>query len=298
MREHQGSVETGRPAEITALARLANIAGVFYLFVVALVVFYELPTSPWLIGMVLFLTAYGISRLWASYGLLCMKRSGWLLELGADVIFLLAVLGFLPFVLMRKLPLILLGPLAPGAILSVYSIMVLRRLKPRFAGRGEPGYPASRKRTFAWFATQAAVLALLLGFVAPNLAGDLPKGNRQKRTMALMRDIATAVEAYATDYNQYPVAPNLNELIPQLSPIYIKNPPRVDGWNTEFRFYTWSEDPNDPTPQRYVVISAAKDRKFEAERLRDYAGGPTTNFDCDIVFSNGEFVQYPEGVQH
>jgi hypothetical protein len=26
-------------------------------------------------------------------------------------------------------------------------------------------------------------------------------------------------------------------------------------------------------------------------------GGPTTNFDCDIIYSNGTFVQYPEGVQ-
>ena len=26
--------------------------------------------------------------------------------------------------------------------------------------------------------------------------------------------------------------------------------------------------------------------------------GATTNFDCDIVYANGKFEEYPEGVQH
>jgi hypothetical protein len=42
-----------------------------------------------------------------------------------------------------------------------------------------------------------------------------------------------------------------------------------------------------------VIISAGKDGKFDSATLP----GPTTQFDCDIVYSAGMFVVYPEGVQ-
>ena len=42
---------------------------------------------------------------------------------------------------------------------------------------------------------------------------------------------------------------------------------------------------------------AGRDWKWEKRSLREYTERATTNFDCDIVFSDGTFVTYPEGVQ-
>ena len=42
---------------------------------------------------------------------------------------------------------------------------------------------------------------------------------------------------------------------------------------------------------------AVPDGRFEQFNPRLYTPKATTNFDCDIVYSNGTFIQYPEGVQ-
>jgi len=53
----------------------------------------------------------------------------------------------------------------------------------------------------------------------------------------------------------------------------------------------------------YRVTTAADGTAYEIVSLgRDklpgnQAGGQTTNFDCDIVYRNGTFTQYPEGIQ-
>ena len=46
--------------------------------------------------------------------------------------------------------------------------------------------------------------------------------------------------------------------------------------------------------QVYAIVSGGKDGTFQGNNP---TGGATTAFDCDIVYSNGTFIQYPEGVQ-
>jgi hypothetical protein len=46
----------------------------------------------------------------------------------------------------------------------------------------------------------------------------------------------------------------------------------------------------------YTLGCAARDRVFEGT-LASYAARVTTDMDCDIVYSNGSFVSYPEGIQ-
>jgi hypothetical protein len=48
-----------------------------------------------------------------------------------------------------------------------------------------------------------------------------------------------------------------------------------------------------------VIASAGKDGQFERNDLADYLAAPvaTTGFDCDIVYSNGAFIEYPQGTQ-
>jgi general secretion pathway protein G len=118
--------------------------------------------------------------------------------------------------------------------------------------------------------------------------------SRQKRTMADMRTIATASEAYATDKNVYPPAASVAELPSTLVPTYAKGIATVDGWGTPLRYECW------PAGEctSYAIGSAGADKVFEHESLQEYASGTkTTHFNNDIVFVNGVFVQYPDGIQ-
>jgi hypothetical protein len=65
--------------------------------------------------------------------------------------------------------------------------------------------------------------------------------------------------------------------------------PREDGWRTNF--YASSQS------RFYTLASAARDKLLSDSNLVGYSAGITSDMDCDIVYSNGSFVQYPEGVQ-
>jgi general secretion pathway protein G len=138
-----------------------------------------------------------------------------------------------------------------------------------------------------------AVIGIIAAIAIPNLL-NAKERSIQKRTMADIRSVSTAIEAYATDKNQYPNATSMDGLRPQLTPTYIRELPAVDGWGTELRYEAWSRANE---LDSYAVGSAGKDKTFEHDTLQEYNQGPTTQFDRDIVFSNGNFVQYPEGVQ-
>lgn len=139
---------------------------------------------------------------------------------------------------------------------------------------------------------------ILAAIAVPNLMTAMQR-SRQKRTMADLRSVATAVEAYATDKNTYPKDASYDELRPLLVPEYIHSWPANDGWGHPFRYACAKEDGGRCTS--YVLASAGKDGIFTHNELTAYLGegsSGTVNFDCDLVFANGNFVQYPEGVQH
>jgi type II secretory pathway pseudopilin PulG len=136
-----------------------------------------------------------------------------------------------------------------------------------------------------------AILGILAAIAIPNLITAKERAS-QKRTMADMRTIATALEAYGIDHSQeeYPPGEYAASLAPHLQPKYMSALPGVDGWGTGIRY--------SPLPNRgYVIRSAGSDKTFEHDSPDEYTRGATHNFECDIVFSNGEFLQYPEGVQ-
>ncbi len=121
--------------------------------------------------------------------------------------------------------------------------------------------------------------------------------------MADARSIATAAEAYAVDVNRYPAAAGVYSLpsgfgttIPTttllqpiqlaLQPTYIRILPLKDGWNSWFLYSQVSNQ------QDYLIASAGKDGV-----VATFIGGPTTDFNADIVFADGQFCQFPEGMQ-
>jgi general secretion pathway protein G len=136
-----------------------------------------------------------------------------------------------------------------------------------------------------------AIIGIIAAIAIPNLLNAINRG-RQKRSMADVRTIGTAVEAYAVDMAFYPTyaqGPVDNATFQGfLEPTYVKTVPREDGWRTTF----YAESAS----RFYTLASAARD-KVLSNALNAYSAGITSDMDCDIVYSNGSFVQYPEGVQ-
>jgi general secretion pathway protein G len=141
-----------------------------------------------------------------------------------------------------------------------------------------------------------AIIGILAAIAIPNLLTAMQR-SKQKRTMADIRSIATSWEARATDTNSYLVAGiisitnmaavNASDLKTQLTPTYIKQLPVRDGWEHDYEFQ------GDTSGSTYYIISYGKDKTADAA----FTPGGTTDFDNDIVYSNGSFVKYPEGVQ-
>jgi hypothetical protein len=130
-------------------------------------------------------------------------------------------------------------------------------------------------------------------------ANALQRG-RQRRTMSDMRNLAAAIESYKVDHNLYPDAACQSGIYTEgypgtqvasgsfaiLSPTYIAQPPRTDGWS---RFILYNVD---SAHSDYLITSYGRDG-FNGGLIC----GTTTNFNADIVFADGAFIQWPEGPQ-
>jgi type II secretion system protein G len=145
-----------------------------------------------------------------------------------------------------------------------------------------------------------AIIGILAAIAIPNLLTAMQR-SRQKRTMADIRSVATAWEARATDMNTYALSgagltipafgtPTTSALAGALSPTYIKSMPRTDAWGTELSVGA--------DEAAYVIASYGKDKSSDEATGTSINPGATQKFDNDIVFSNGSFLVYPEGVQN
>ena len=151
-----------------------------------------------------------------------------------------------------------------------------------------------------------AIIGILAAIAIPNLLTAIQR-SKQRRTMVDMRNIATAWEARNVEsarYNAAGVAAvngiegcdqnvDLDSLTGILAPTYIGSFPHFDAWGTPFRAYT-NQTFGSATAKadHYALLSAGKDLLVET----DPTTGPFSNFDCDIVYSNGTFLSYPDGV--
>ena len=148
------------------------------------------------------------------------------------------------------------------------------------------------------------IVVMIIGIIAaiavPNLMTAIER-SRQKRTMADMRSIATAWEARNVETGRYNAAGseipgisnvvNVDDLYASLAPTYIKVMPRTDAWNHPFELYADQPWANTAPAGAYAIISPGRDGRFSTNATT----GATTNFDCDIIYSNGSFLAYPEG---
>ena len=135
-----------------------------------------------------------------------------------------------------------------------------------------------------------AIIGIIAAIAIPNLLNAIDR-SKQKRTMADMRSVGTAVEEYAIDNNFYPIQTTQGiidtTVAALLEPHYIKLTPRKDGWNADLRYGTATAGVG------YTIRSWGKDVTAEASQ----GPGRFNEFECDIVFQQGQFVTWPEGVQ-
>lgn len=144
-----------------------------------------------------------------------------------------------------------------------------------------------------------AIIGIIVAIAIPNLLNAIQRA-KQRRSMGDIRTTATAVEAYAVDFNRYPPAAaytvdvtfgasTLGAIQNYISPTYVKQIPLADGWNS---WFLWAADSNGGA---YGILSTGRDGIREV--TTGTVLGPTTDFNSDIVYTNGTFVQWPEGVQ-
>lgn len=144
-----------------------------------------------------------------------------------------------------------------------------------------------------WLAAGPLLLwPVLLAMALPNLSDAFQRG-RAKKSMADIRSIATAVEAFAIDQGAYPAAGSLDELARLLEGKYIAALPRKDQWGNPYRYRLLGDPPVER--QEYWIIGAGSDGAVEWADPRSYPEGATTDYACDFVYYNGQFRRYPEG---
>ena len=143
-----------------------------------------------------------------------------------------------------------------------------------------------------------AIIGILAAIAIPNLLAAVQRG-RQKRSMADMRSLATAIESYAVDTNLYPdavceagmyTADTENALASNsftiLVPSYIAKVPYTDGWSDPFLYAV------PLAHDHYRLVSLGRNNSADGRTC-----GTTHDFNDDIMYADGTFIQWPEGVQ-
>lgn len=153
-----------------------------------------------------------------------------------------------------------------------------------------------------------AIIGIIAAILIPNLIDALQK-SKQKRTMADMRNTGTAWTSWLTDQlsagaagasnqftwqfdNNVTYAQLISTLRPTTTFFYMQEIPQFDGWR---KTYAFGSNNNLLGPRVLGIRSSARDGAFSGTT---YTVGPyvATDYDQDIVWSDGYFVRWPGGV--
>jgi general secretion pathway protein G len=131
-----------------------------------------------------------------------------------------------------------------------------------------------------------AIIGIIAAIAIPNLVQAIERG-RQRRTMADIRTVATAVSAYSVDFSMVPRDSDgsVEDTLPYISPTYLRKKPTHDGWSNPIHYYG--------AGLSYTIWSFARDNAQQSPLPQK----ATTSFDADIVLSDGIFIQWPDGMQ-
>ena len=154
-----------------------------------------------------------------------------------------------------------------------------------------------------------AIIGIIAAILIPNLLDALQKA-KQKRTVGDMRDVGAAWFSWLTDQigaaaagqNVWYSAPLgtafsgdqlLSTLYISSTMFYIQEVPNKDGWGNNYE-YLYSGNPL--TAQVMAIFSPGRS---PGSIDGSYTMGPflATDYDQDIVWSDGFFVRYPAGAK-
>lgn len=137
-----------------------------------------------------------------------------------------------------------------------------------------------------------AIIGIIAAIAIPNLITAIQRG-KQKRSVADLRNIGTAIEEYIVDESWPPItAPgpittglNIGEFVP----FYIKVLPLNDGWR---RLIDWTQAGAGTTSFNYSIYSLGRDRAANA--LNFGLEYDNKSFSYDIYFSDGQLTWAPQ----
>jgi general secretion pathway protein G len=281
-----------RPTVISLLSVLQYAASAIMLMGFIGFIFFGIKEqNPVYYFVAAIMVAFAVLHFFAGYGLWNLRPWGRTIQLVLAYIGLLSIpigtiISILILVYLSKPEVKLLFSGRSSSKLQPQEIQLLQKFnKPATGGGGVV------VAVLAGFFVLIAIIGIIAAIAIPNLLNAIQRG-KQKRTMADMRSIATACEAYAVDNEMYPDAKSITELKPYLVPEYIRTIPEKDGWERAFQYQAWKADETQKGPTSYMIVSLGKDGTADGENY--YEGVSTTSFNNDIVFSDGTFWQYPE----
>jgi type II secretion system protein G len=154
-----------------------------------------------------------------------------------------------------------------------------------------------------------AIIGIIAAILIPNLLDALQKA-KQKRTVGDMRNVGAAwfswltdqvgaaaagQQQYGFDFGTTLSASELqNTLFPGTTFFYIQTVPEFDGWGNQYEYRLNAASLLGS--QVMGIRSPGRDDNFSGA---SYTVGPfvATDYDQDIVWADGFFVNYPAGAQ-
>ncbi|MCH7823358.1 MAG: type II secretion system protein GspG [Acidobacteria bacterium] len=124
-----------------------------------------------------------------------------------------------------------------------------------------------------------AIIGIIAAIAVPQLMNAMDRG-RQRRSMADMRNIATANGTYRVDTSAYVTT------LAGLVPAYMQVTPANDGWGTAW-VYAF-----DGANDSYTITSYGSDKASGPAAPTPWINDPYTP---DITLTDGQFIQAPTG---
>ncbi len=119
---------------------------------------------------------------------------------------------------------------------------------------------------------------------------------KARKTMGQIRTLAIAMEAYAIEFNRYPLVASkgIHDVCRALAPKYLRECPTTDAWGTPFLIQVSMKE------DHYRIISAGTDAMFQTHpsldkipKMDSYPGsGSVPDYARDLVYVDGRFVQW------
>lgn len=177
---------------------------------------------------------------------------------------------------------------------------------PVGAGGHSPRRP-SRGFTLIELLIVVAILGVIAALLIPNMLDALQKA-RQKRSMAGIQTVGTAMMALLTDVSSAAAAGQVStvdlgdfdpitaeELEGVLAPLYLQEVPPLDGWKFPYDYYLSSRPSS-----RHLGVMAIRSRGLDGTAEGDLytvTSFSPTDYDQDIVWTDGFFVRWPANIQ-